>query len=82
MLLYDLFWEEGVVYYVRTTQPQLIMHLETESNIYGRTVNPYNRELTCGGSTGGEAALLAMRGSIMVSRASMNSRMNGEILTH
>lgn len=43
------------------------MHLETESNVYGRTVNPFNRDLTPGGSTGGEAALLGMRGSILVS---------------
>lgn len=43
------------------------MHLETESNLYGLTVNPYNRGLTPGGSTGGEAALIAMRGSILVS---------------
>lgn len=42
------------------------MHLETSSNIYGRTVNPYNRDLTCGGSSGGEAALIGMRGSVLV----------------
>ena len=67
LYLYDLFYDEGVVYYARTTQPQLIMHLETESNIYGRTTNPYNRDLTSGGSSGGEGALLAIRGSILVS---------------
>ncbi|KAJ8100144.1 amidase signature domain-containing protein [Lipomyces tetrasporus] len=63
-LLYDTFWNEGCVFYARTTQPQTIMHLETNSNVYGRTVNPYNRALTSGGSSGGEAALLGMRGSI------------------
>lgn len=66
-LLYDVLWKEGCVFYVRTTQPQTIMHLETESNVYGRTVNPFNRDLTPGGSTGGEAALLGMRASILVS---------------
>jgi amidase len=65
-LLYDTFWDNGCVFYARTTQPQAIMHLETSSNIYGRTVNPYNRTLTPGGSSGGEAALLGMRGSILV----------------
>ncbi|KAK7917928.1 hypothetical protein PG985_009802 [Apiospora marii] len=64
-LLYDTFWNEGCVFFARTTQPQTIMHLETESNVYGRTVNPYNRDLTSGGSSGGESALLGMRGSIL-----------------
>jgi len=54
--------------YARTTQPQAVMHLETETNIYGRTVNPWNLDLTPGGSSGGESALVAMRGSVLVSR--------------
>ena len=65
-LLYDTFWDQGCVFYARTMQPQAIMHLETSSNIYGRTVNLYNRTLTPGGSSGGKAALLGMRGSILV----------------
>ena len=36
---------------------------ETHSNVFGRTTNPYNMNLTPGGSSGGEGALLAMRGS-------------------
>ncbi|CAF3568517.1 unnamed protein product [Rotaria sp. Silwood1] len=36
---------------------------ETVNNIIGRTVNPYNRLLACGGSSGGEGALLALHGS-------------------
>lgn len=66
-LLCDILWDAGCVHFARTTQPQSIMHLETESNIYGRTVNPYNRELTPGGSSGGESALLGIRGSVFVS---------------
>lgn len=65
ILLYDTLWDAGCVFYARTTQPQTIMHLETESNIYGRTVNPYNRNLTPGGSSGGEGALIAFRGSLL-----------------
>lgn len=72
-LLYDTFWEEGCVFYARTTQPQAIMHLETESPIYGRTTNPYNRDLTPGGSSGGESALLGLRGSILVSLRNISS---------
>lgn len=55
----------GAVFYVRTTEPQLLMHLETASNLYGITVNPYNRALTSGGSSGGEGALLGLRGSCL-----------------
>ncbi|KAF4458309.1 general amidase, partial [Fusarium albosuccineum] len=64
-LLYDTLYDEGCVFYVRTTQPQTIMHLETISVIFGRTVNPYNRNLTSGGSSGGESALLGLRGSLL-----------------
>ena len=32
-LLLDILWDAGCVYFARTTQPQAIMHLETESNI-------------------------------------------------
>ena len=31
--------------------------------IFGRTSNPYNRSLTSGGSSGGEGALIALKGS-------------------
>ncbi|KAI8648980.1 Amidase domain-containing protein [Fusarium keratoplasticum] len=53
----------GAVVFARTNQPQSLMHVETSNNIYGATVNPMNRKLTAGGSTGGEAALMAMKGS-------------------
>lgn len=36
---------------------------ETYNHVFGRTTNPYNRKLTPGGSSGGEAALIAMKGS-------------------
>ncbi|KAK4059846.1 hypothetical protein Purlil1_14321 [Purpureocillium lilacinum] len=55
--------DAGAVLYARTTEPQGLMAIETQSNITGVTVNPHNRALTCGGSSGGEAALLALRGS-------------------
>ncbi|KAK6084366.1 acetamidase [Seiridium cupressi] len=63
--LYDILWDAGCVFFARTTQPQTLMHLETNNNIFGRTVNPYNRDLTSGGSSGGEAALIGMRGSLL-----------------
>ena len=36
---------------------------ETHNNVFGRTTNPYNRYMSAGGSSGGEGALVAMRGS-------------------
>ena len=53
----------GAVLYAKTNNPQCMMVLETVSNIYGRTLNPWNTKLGAGGSSGGEGALLALRGS-------------------
>ena len=60
-----ILWDAGCVFYARTTGPQTLMHLETSSNLYGETVNPFNRNLTPGGSSGGEGALLGLRGSCL-----------------
>ena len=60
-----ILYNAGCVFYVRTTQPQTLMHLETSSNLYGVTVNPFNRILTPGGSSGGEGALIGLRGSCL-----------------
>lgn len=38
---------------------------ETENPLWGLTVNPRDPDFTPGGSTGGEAALLALHGSIL-----------------
>jgi amidase len=64
-LILQILWNAGAVFYVRTTQPQSLMHLETSSNIYGETVNPYNTLLTSGGSSGGEGALVGIKGSCL-----------------
>lgn len=56
--------KQGAVFYCKTNQPQGIMHLETVSP-YGRTLNPHNINLSAGGSSGGEGALIAMRGSVL-----------------
>ncbi|KAI1296209.1 putative fatty-acid amide hydrolase [Xylaria venustula] len=60
-LLLDL----GAVLYCKTNLPQSIMTGDSHNNIFGRTLNPRNIHLTAGGSTGGEGALLALRGSIL-----------------
>lgn len=64
-LILKLLWRAGAVFYARTTEPQTLMHLETDNNIYGVTTNPYNTALTPGGSSGGEGALLGTRGSCL-----------------
>lgn len=64
-LITTLLWNAGAVFYVRTTQPQTLMHLETSNSIYGETVNSFNRKLTSGGSSGGEGALVGFRGSCL-----------------
>ena len=60
-----ILWNAGCVFYARTTEPQTLMHLECSSNLYGITVNPFNRNLTSGGSSGGEGALLGLKGSCL-----------------
>lgn len=52
----EILRENGAVFYQRTTQPQFLMHIECDNNIYGYTNNPFNTSLTCGGSSGGEGA--------------------------
>ena len=57
--------QAGAVVHARTTVPQTMMHLETDSNLYGVTVSPYNSDLSAGGSSGGEGALVGLRGSCL-----------------
>jgi hypothetical protein len=38
---------------------------ETMNHVFGRTLNPYNLAFTPGGSSGGEGALVAMKGSCL-----------------
>ncbi|KAJ5362604.1 hypothetical protein N7541_003448 [Penicillium brevicompactum] len=55
----------GAVIYVKTNIPQTMMTGDSENNIFGRTLNPHKTTLTAGGSSGGEGALAAFRGSIL-----------------
>ncbi|CZT24477.1 related to general amidase [Ramularia collo-cygni] len=61
-LLIETARELGAVFYVKTHQPALVFSLESTSFL-GRTLNPHNIDLSSGGSSGGEGALLALRGS-------------------
>ena len=54
---------QGAVLYVKTSVPHTLMCGETVNNIIDYTYNPKNRNLSSGGSSGGEGALIALRGS-------------------
>lgn len=55
----------GAVLFCKTSLPQTLLFGETKNNIIGQTLNPHNQNLSCGGSSGGEAALQALRGSTL-----------------
>ncbi|KAG9218214.1 hypothetical protein CCMSSC00406_0005895 [Pleurotus cornucopiae] len=59
MLLLDA----GAVPFVKTTIPITLLSFESTSDVFGVTTNPYNKGYSPGGSSGGEAALLAYGGS-------------------
>lgn len=62
-VLVDVLAEAGAVFYVKTNVPTAMMIAETVNNVFGRTLNPRNRQTTSGGSSGGESALIVMKGS-------------------
>ena len=53
----------GAVVLGKTNVPELAGALETDNLVYGRTSNPYDLGRTPGGSSGGEAAIVAACGS-------------------
>lgn len=55
--------DAGAFIHVKTTVPTGLLGLETKSDLFGRTTNPYDKERTVGATTGGGAALLACGGS-------------------
>ncbi|ETI20590.1 hypothetical protein G647_08628 [Cladophialophora carrionii CBS 160.54] len=63
--LVDILLANGAVLYVKTNIPQTLMTADSENNVFGRVLNPNKLRLTAGGSSGGEGALVAMRGSLL-----------------
>ena len=55
----------GAVPIARTNLPDLLFAFESDNLIHGRTNNPYDVTRSSGGSSGGEAALIAACGSPM-----------------
>lgn len=64
-LVVEILENLGAIFIAKTNLPQSIMWCETENPLWGVTTNPTNRELTPGGSTGGESALLSQMGSMI-----------------
>ena len=54
--------DAGAVFFGRTTMPQTGMALETVSNLWGRTLNPFNPAFGSGGSSGGDGSLCSLHG--------------------
>jgi amidase len=54
---------EGAILLGMTNVPEMLIAYESDNLIYGRTNNPYDLMRTPGGSSGGEAALIAAGGS-------------------
>ncbi|KAI4889973.1 hypothetical protein NFI96_024360 [Prochilodus magdalenae] len=57
--------KQGAIPFIKTNVPQGLLNYECSNPIYGMTVNPCNLKKTCGGSSGGEAALIGGGGSIL-----------------
>ena len=53
----------GAIVLGKTNVPEVAGALETDNLVYGRTNNPYDVARTPGGSSGGEAAIIAACGS-------------------
>lgn len=63
--LVDILLEQGAIPYCKTNVSQTLMALDSSNHLFGRVLNPRNRRVTAGGSSGGEGALIAMRGSVL-----------------
>jgi len=50
----------GAIVIGRTNAPAMSMRGMTENRLHGLTLNPWNRDITCGGSSGGAGAALAV----------------------
>src|SRR6516162_4528480 len=55
----------GAIPIARTNLPDLLFAFESDNLLFGQTKNPYDPARTSGGSSGGEAALIAACGSPM-----------------
>ncbi|MCC7537107.1 MAG: amidase [Deltaproteobacteria bacterium] len=55
--------EQGAIVLGKTNVSQLLLFTESRNAVFGQTANPWNLARTPGGSSGGEAAIIAAGGS-------------------
>jgi Asp-tRNA(Asn)/Glu-tRNA(Gln) amidotransferase A subunit family amidase len=55
------FKKEGAIPMVRGNVPQLLSAGHTDNRIFGCALNPYDKTRTCGGSSGGDGALVSAK---------------------
>jgi fatty acid amide hydrolase len=55
----------GAIVLGKTNVSQVLMYTESDNPVYGRANNPWNVERTPGGSSGGQAAIIAAGGSAL-----------------
>jgi len=67
--------QAGAIVLGKTNVPQLMIWHESDNPLYGRTANPWHLGRTAGGSSGGEAAIIAAGGSPL----GLGSDMGGSI---
>jgi fatty acid amide hydrolase 2 len=60
--LVKIYRQMGLIITCKTNVPEAGMWSETYNSVFGRTNNPFNRNRTAGGSSGGEAALIGAGG--------------------
>ena len=53
----------GGILLAKTNVPQTLLAFECNNPIFGASQNPYGKGFTCGGSSGGEAVVLARNGA-------------------
>lgn len=53
----------GAIILGKTNVSQLLLYIESDNPVYGRTNNPWNPARTSGGSSGGQGAIIAAGGS-------------------
>ena len=49
----------GLILFVRSNVPPACKTIETNNNMFGYCLNPWNRTRSCGGSSGGESGLVS-----------------------
>lgn len=62
-ILYLTLTRLGGILLAKTNVPQTLLSFECNNPVFGATHNPFVKGYTCGGSSGGEAVVLAKNGS-------------------